>query len=987
MKRNPLRRFCRRALWIAGLGLAGAASALAGLTVTHLRCEYRENPLGIDALQPRLSWQVTAPERGQRQTAYRIIVASSRAKARVHEGDVWDSGIVRGAQTLNVAYAGRPLVSRQECFWRVQVWDRDERPSEWSPVAWWTMGLLRPEDWRAQWISYRDETPLPTNRNVLHLAPARYYRRGFDTSGEIRRATLYVSALGLVDFYVDGRRVSENYFEPGWADYHRRAYYRTHDVTKLLRGHDVPHDLAKRLESHVTHQLDAVVADGWYAGYVGFGHLLGFGPNRLGRCLYGKAPALLAQLEIEFTDGRRIVVGTDSSWQVSADGPLREADIIMGEAYDARRWEPWRQGGGRQPREPSSFRWESAVLAESNGPVPALFYDNRGAREVDLGFRAPAKLQAYPAPPIRVTQELPAVKLTEPEPGVYLFDLGQNFAGVIRLKVHGPAGTKVKIRYGEMLHPDGRLMTENLRKARATDFYILRGDPHGEVWQPRFTYHGFRYVELTGLPERPDRDAVTGLVLHNDTPMVGEFACSDEVMTRFWKNTRWTQRANFVEMPTDCPQRDERLGWMGDAQAYIGAACYNADTAAFYTKWLDDVEEAQLPYGAYPDYCPYPMGAGTPGKNFGTAWTDAGVICPWTVWQVYGDTRVIERHWDSMARFMEWRRATTSPKGLGASIGNPWGDWLNVNDPTPIEYIDTCYHALDCRMMAEMADAIGRTVEAAQYRARFQTVQKAFRDAYLNADGTLKVDSQTAHVLALEAGLVEGEAATRIAARLAEKIAANEHRMTTGFLGTKALLPALSAHGQHELAVRLFQSRRFPSWGYEVVNGATTVWERWDSYTREHGFEGQSGHQNAAMNSFSHYAFGAVTEWMFRDLAGIRRDGPGFDRLIIHPGPPEPSDRTDPAPISWVRARYDGPHGRVVSNWRREGDTFRLDVVIPANTTATVLLPTDDLHHVTESDRNLGEAEGVEILGVRDGRVALRVGSGEYHFAAPRPPA
>lgn len=960
MKHAPRSFLCpgRLAGGVLGL-LLGAVSLSAGLHVTHLRCEYRDNPLGIDALPPRLSWQVTSPERGQRQTAYRVIVASTPEQAHLGRGDLWDSGIVANAQTANIAYAGRPLESRQRCFWRVRVWDRDNRPSEWSPVAHWSMGLLQPDDWQAKWISYRDTAPLHTNRNELFLPPARHYRKQFTgrSSAPVRRATLYVSALGLADVRINGRRVTDDYFVSGWADYHERAYYRTYDVTALIGG---------------ANQITATVADGWYAGYVGFGVLLGFGPYQSGRCLYGKTPALLLQLELERADGSREIVGTDESWQVSADGPEREADLIMGEAYDAR----------RAPAEgaSSAWEWERAILAEQNGPVPAIFHDNRGDRRVDLGFQPPAKLQAYPAPPIRVTQELAATHLTEPRPGVYIFDLGQNFAGVIRLRVHGPAGTRVKIRYGEMLHPDGRLMTENLRKARATDFYTLRGDADGEVWQPRFTYHGFRYVELTGLPAKPDLGAVTGLVLHNDTPLTGEFACSDPVLTRFWKNTQWTQRANFIEVPTDCPQRDERLGWMGDAQAYAGAASYNADTAAFYTKWLDDVEEAQLPYGAYPDYCPYPMGAGTPRKNFGTAWTDAGIICPWTVWQFYGDTRVIERHWDSMARFMDWRMATTAPDGLGVSIGNTWGDWLNVNDPTPIEYIDTCYHAQDCRLMAEMADAIGRPVEAANYRHRLAAVQKAFRQHYLAPDGTLKVSSQTAHVLALDMGLLRPSQADAVAAKLAEKIATNRFRMTTGFLGTKPLLPVLSAHDRHDLAVRLFQSRRFPSWGYEVVNGATTVWERWDSFTKEHGFEGQSGHQNASMNSFSHYAFGAVTEWMFRDLAGIQRGAPGFGRIVLRPAPPAPDSNPDQPPISWVRARYDSLHGRIVSEWRRDGDSFRLHAVIPANTTATVLLPGKDVQRVREGGRPLGEVPGVDYLGLREGRVALRIGAGEYRF-------
>lgn len=954
----------RRFLALSGIVQCSPLLLAAGLTATGLRTEYLENPLGIDATPPRLTWRVESDERGQRQTACRIIVASTEAGARAGEGDLWDSGILQSDQTVNLPYSGRPLESRQQCFWRVRAWDRDGRPSDWSEVAHWSMGLLNPKDWSAEWIAYRDEEPLHTSREKLHLPPARHYRHRFEvpTSMRVRRATLYFSALGLAECHLNGQRVGDAYFESGWADYRQRAYYRTHDVTKLVRDGE--------------NCLGAIVADGWYAGYVGYGLLVGQGPFASGRNMYGKTPALLAQLEIEYADGHKQVIETGGDWEVSHDGPMREADMIMGEAHDARLDDPdWCQPGGG-----GKWAWEPAVLASVNGRVPAVLHDNLGTREVDLGFKAPPKLQAYSAPPIRITEELPARALTEPADGVFIFDLGQNIAGIVRLRVKGEAGTLLKLRYGEMLHPDGRLMTENLRRARATDFYTLRGDPEGEDWQPRFTYHGFRYVEVSGLAVEPGLEAVTGLALHNDTPLTGEFACSDEVMTRFWKNTQWTQRANFIEVPTDCPQRDERFGWMGDAQIYIGTAGCNADVAAFFTKWLDDLEEAQLPYGAYPDYCPYPMGHGTPGKNFGTAWTDAGIICPWTVWQLYGDTTVIERHWASMTRFMEWRRATTTPEGLGVSIGNPWGDWLNVNETTPIEFIDTCYHAQDCRMMAEMAGAVGRVTEARNCRQRLKSIQDAFQKEYLDEDGALTVDTQTAHVLVLDMGMVAPARRAGIAARLAEKIAENDHRMATGFLGTKPLLPVLSANGYHDLAVRLFQSRRFPSWGYEVVNGATTVWERWDSYTVEHGFNGQSGNQNASMNSFSHYSFGAVAEWMFRELAGIRSDGPGFKRLLLCPSMPTPESNPDVEPVRWARARQDSLRGRIASEWRRERERVIYRVAVPANVTATVLLPTADPHNVTEGGRSLGEVEEVTYLGMRAGRVALGIGSGDYRF-------
>jgi alpha-L-rhamnosidase len=677
------------------------------LTVLGLRTEYLPNPEGIEATQPRLQWQLASTQRGQKQTAYRILVASSAEALARDDGDFWDSGKVMSDATSQIAYAGKPLNSGQRCFWKVQAWDKDGNASAWSEPAKWSMGLLKSEDWKAQWISFKDESPLHTERQKLHLPPARHYRKDFDAPRSVKRATLYFSALGIAEMQLNGTRVGEAWFESGWADYARRAYYRTHDVTALVKQGQ--------------NRIGAIVADGWYAGYVGYGMLVGYGPGKTGRNIYGKTPALLAQLNIEYNDGTHEIVGTDATWQTSGDGPIREADMLMGESYDARRTDE------------QTWKWEAAIPAEANGSTKAKFFEPGINREIDLGFQKPPKLVAYTAPPIRVVEELAAQRITEPKPGTYIFDLGQNIAGVVRLKIKGPAGTVVQLRHGEMLHQDGRLMTENLRKARATDFYTLRGDPAGETWQPQFTYHGFQFVELTGLPEKPALDAITGLVLSNDTPATGEFACSDPVMTQFWRNTVRTQRANFLEIPTDCPQRDERLGWMGDAQIYVRTASYNADVSAFFTKWLDDVEEAQRDSGAYPDYAPYPFAHGKPGATHGTAWTDAGVICPWTIWQVYGDTRVLERHWGSMTKFMAWR-SKSDPELKGVSLGNTWGDWLNLNEATPIEYVDLCYHFTSARLMAQMAGALGKHAEAADFTARMAKLAANFKSQFLKPD-------------------------------------------------------------------------------------------------------------------------------------------------------------------------------------------------------------------------------------------------------------
>ncbi|MEY4385883.1 MAG: hypothetical protein RLY20_1166 [Verrucomicrobiota bacterium] len=696
----------------------------------------------------------------------------------------------------------------------------------------------------------------------------------------------------------------------------------------------------------------------------------------------------MAQLELEYTDGSRETIVTDKSWKTTGDGPVREGDFLMGEYHDARR----EMSGWTQPGFDDS-KWESAILASENGSVPANFVEfanpkngngvKKETRPVDLGFKRPPKLEAFPGEPVRVIGEIKPIAITSPTNGVYIFNLGQNFAGVVRLKVKGPAGTVIQLRYGEMLYPDGRLMNENYRKARSVDHYVLRGDKGGEEWTPRFTFHGFQYVEVTGYPGKPGKDAITGLVLHSDTPLASDFECSDPMANRLFKNVVWTQRANFLDLPTDCPQRDERFGWTGDAQIYVHTATLNADVAAFYTKWLRELMESQRPSGTFPGYAPYPF---QHGWDFGSAWCDAGVICPWTIWQAYGDTRVIERCWPDMVEFMNWRKAT-SKNFLGVVHGNDWGDWLSVGEKTPLDYVDTVYFAYSANLMSQMAAAIGKTQEAADYGKLFSQIKAAFGKKYLQFDGSLTVDTQTAYALALFMDLIPAEQRTKSGKILANKLRSGENAdssgMTTGFLGTRPLLPVLTSVGEHDLAVRHFQSRKFPSWGYEVSQGATTIWERWDSFTKEHGFQGKNGKQNAEMNSFAHYSFGAVCEWMFNQLAGIRSDGPGYEKIIIRPMPPTPGSNPEREAINWVKAYYDSIQGRISSAWRLKDGKFELETTIPPNTTATVYVPVSDAEKITEGGKPLAKVKDVKLLHVEGGRAVLAVGSGTYRFSAP----
>jgi alpha-L-rhamnosidase len=494
------------------------------------------------------------------------------------------------------------------------------------------------------------------------------------------------------------------------------------------------------------------------------------------------------------------------------------------------------------------------------------------------------------------------------------------------------------------------------------DTYILKGDPAGETWTPEFTYHGFQYVELTGFPGTPGKDAVTGIVIHSDTPYHGSFECSDPMLNKLYQNMVWTQRANFFEMPTDCPQRDERMGWTGDAQIYVNAATFNADIASFYTKWLRDLNDDAWDYGAYPAYAPRPLAR--PNEHHAAGWMDAGVICPWTIWQTYGDTRVIREHWRKMQDFMLWRKVR-DPELDGATDDCNFGDWLSLGDvKTPIQFIDLAYHAYCARLMSEMAAAIGHKQQAAGYRADADKVAAAFRKIYLKPDASLAVHNQSAYAMALFFDLIPAAQRTAAAGHLAGLVKDNGNKMTTGFLGTRPLLPALSATGHHDLAGILIQQREFPSWGYEVDNGANTIWERWNSYIK-----GKGVHE-PAMNSFSHYAFGAVCEWMMSELAGIDRAAPGFDRVRIAPRPT--------GSITRASASTETRHGKLACSWKIEDGSFHAEVTVPPNTTAEVTLPGKG-ERITERGVDVVLSNGIRK---RDGN-KLTIGSGNYQFSTP----
>ncbi len=608
----------------------------------------------------------------------------------------------------------------------------------------------------------------------------------------------------------------------------------------------------------------------------------------------------------------------------------------MGETYDARREMPgWDKPG----------------------------FEARGWMPVDVGAELHPVLQPHPGPEVKVVGRFKPKKITQPKPGVWVIDLGQNFAGVVQLRVKGKPGQRIQIRHAERLNPDGTIYTKNLRSARATDVYICRGDGI-ETWSPRFTFHGFQYVELTGLTEPPTQDTITGLALSSATPVVGDFECSDPMLNQLHSNIFWTQRANFIDVPTDCPQRDERLGWTGDAQIYIRTATLNCDVQAFFTKWLVDLEDAQRPDGQFPCVAPLVVA----GDDGGPAWADAGVICPWTIYEVYGDRRLLAQHYDAMKRYIAFCKNRCTPDLLPPKQFHCFGDWLNVHDPTPKDVIYTAYFAYSTMLTAKAAEALGRTDEARKYWDLYNRIRAAFNRAYVDQNGRIKGNSQTAYVLAIAFDLVQGKRLQQAAQHLIERIRARDWHLSTGFIGTKDLMLVLAKIGRNDVAYRLIHNDTYPSWGFSIKHGATTIWERWDGWTPEKGF------QDPGMNSFAHYSFGAVYQWMVENIGGIRNDGPSYKHLIIKPYPD--------GKLTWARVAYHSIRGLIQTHWERHGDRLTLDVLIPPNTSAIVYIPTNDPTTVRESGRPFSQAPGVQPIPTRrtPHAVAVRVGSGLYHF-------
>ncbi|MES2438298.1 MAG: family 78 glycoside hydrolase catalytic domain [Verrucomicrobiota bacterium] len=1056
-----------------------SAELTASVTAGNLRCEYLTEPRGIEVTRPRLSWIVESFERGERQSAYQILAASSQELLAQDKGDLWDSGKVPGDATNQIVYNGSGLASRARCFWKVRSWDKDGEPSDWSKPASWTLGLLHPSDWSAKWIdaaarmkraadqpvpvilkayyevvdrstfsdvtetvsrqartgefdldvenqsfgsdpaygkvkqlrveyeisgkkssrifaekmtlrfphdlpppativraAYESEDgsgsldvtkklatrqaetgsfslmvdngslggdPAPNRKKRLNVefsvngrmmvksidentrfessdlvepATVPYLRKTFTVGKPVVRATVYATALGVYELKINGKRVGDHFLAPEWTDFAKRVRYQEYDVTSLLAaGKNV---------------LGGQVANGWYSGHIGNG----------GFRYWGKSPALFAQLELTYADGSTERIITDKSWK-SHISALTATDFMLGEDYDATR--------------------------EIRGWDKPEFDDSEWMQVVERVEPA-RQMNGQVMEPVRQLSTIRPKALTEPKPDRWTYDLGQNMVGIVRLKISAAAGTKITLRHAEMLNPDGTVYTDNLRGAPSTDTYICKGGGV-EIWQPSFTFHGFRYVELTGVSKKPPMDAVTGIVIASDTPQVGKFACSDGQVNQLQSNIEWGQRGNYLSVPTDCPQRDERLGWMGDAQVFVRTATFNADVAAFFTKWLVDVTDSQEPSGRFDDVAPFA------GPSKGTpAWGDAGVICPWTIYQAYGDSRLLERQYPSMAGWVEYCKGESSNFIRSGNRGSDYGDWLSIGADTDKELIGTAYFAYSAHLVSRAAAALGKTGDAAKYGELFESIKKAFIGKYVSADGKITGNTQCAYLMALKFDLLPDELRSKAADHLEADIIARDYHLSTGFVGVSYLLPELTKAGKIDTAYRLLHQDTFPSWLFSVKMGATTIWERWDGWTPDKGF------QNVIMNSFNHYSLGSCGEWLYGSVAGIDSDPakPAFKQIVIKP--------VIGGRLSEASGELRSIHGLITSAWSASDGNFTLTATIPTNTVATVHIPAKDVADVRESGKAAAEADGVEFLRMEGGAAVFAVGSGRYQFATGNTP-
>ncbi|NRA48014.1 MAG: family 78 glycoside hydrolase catalytic domain [Phaeodactylibacter sp.] len=892
------------------LSICLLTTVLHSMSIYDLQCEHKTDPIGIDIPAPRLSWKLKQSNNGLMQKAYALQVATDPAFSL--KSMVWETGKVTSGQSVLVPYSGPALASGERYFWRVKVWGNGGEISDWSSPAFWETGLLDAKDWTADWIE-------PVQKEEKD-GPAYLLRKEFKLKGKIASARAYVSARGLYECFLNGQQVGDQVFTPGWTAYDDHIQYQVYDVTDLLvKGGNA---------------VGIHLGDGWFRGAMGWMDNWG---------LYGKKLGAIVQIEVRYTNGSKETIQTDNSWMGTANGPVVMNSIYNGEVYDARK--------------------EQTGWSESG-------FNAQGWKPVSVADHTKSNLTGAVSVPVQKVETLKPQSIFRTPEGTLVADFGQNLVGWVRLKVKGEAGTTITIRHAEVLDKDGAFYTDNLRAAKATLTYTLRGGTI-EEYEPSFTFMGFRYIEVEGFPGDLEPDNVTAVVIHSAMEPSGTFECSDTLINQLQHNIVWGQKGNFLDVPTDCPQRDERLGWTGDAQAFCRTAAFNMDVAAFFTKWLKDVAADQLENGAVPYVIPDVLR----NKGGSAGWGDAATIIPWDLYQVYGDTGLLAAQYASMKAYVDYIRKEAG-EDLIWNGGSVFGDWLfykphGNNHTSPDGYTDpdmiaTMFFAHSAHLLAKAAAVLGKDEEADAYQKLYESVKTVFQQEFVTPSGRIASDSQTAYVLALQFRLLPEDLAVKATAHLVEDIRNRNDHLSTGFLGTPYLCHVLSEQGHTELGYDLLLQKTYPSWLYPVTMGATTIWERWDGQRPDSTF------QDVGMNSFNHYAYGAIGDWMYRVVAGIEILEPGYKKIGIQPHPD--------ARLQYAKATYESAYGKVASGWSLEDGTLILTVQVPPNTTAVIRLPDANLSAVEADGGPLLSHPDFENVRQVEGTVLLDAVPGSYEF-------
>jgi alpha-L-rhamnosidase len=903
-------------LFLASLALAmSSAFVFAQSKAVDPKVENAINPVGIDVSKPVFSWKLQSDKRNVIQTAYEIKVAKDAGSLSSDKNLLWTSGKVSSDKSLYVEYAGPAVESGQKYFWQVRVWDNSGKASPWTSVSSWQMGMLKSSDWKAKWI-----TPAYQEDSVTKPSPL--LRKTFQSSKKIQSATAYISSLGLYEGFINGKRIGDAYLTPGWTNYAKRIQYQQYDVTNLL--------------SQGNNAIGVTLGSGWYRGFIGFSGQKNF---------YGKQLALLFQLEIKYADGTSDLITSDESWK-SSTGDIVSSEIYHGETIDHQK---------------EKAGWNTATFDDSKWT---------GVKIKDQGYD---KLLATYNEPIRKHETFKPIKIFKTPAGEQVIDFGQNLVGWVQLKANGKAGDKITLYHAEVLDKKGNFYTENLRPAKQQNVFILKGGSE-ETFEPHFTFQGFRYIKVEGYPGELKPESFTAIALYSDMKPTGNFTSSNPLINQLQKNIQWGQRGNFLDVPTDCPQRDERLGWTGDAQAFARTASYNFDVKNFFSKWLKDLASEQV-QGGVPFVVPNVITWGSSFAGNSAGWADAATVIPWDMYLAYGDKRILEDQYESMKGWVGYMERTS--KNDLWNTGFHFGDWLfyrpfDDNDGrsavTDKYLIAQCFFAHSTQLVLNAAKVLGKNDDVEKYSALLKRVKDAYNKEYVTSTGRLVSGTQTAYVLALNFDMLPESQRNQASDRLVENVKSYGNHLSTGFLGTPYLCHVLSRFGHDDVAYALLEQESYPSWLYPVKMGATTIWERWD------GIKPDSTFQTPGMNSFNHYAYGAIGDWMYRVVSGIDTEvsAPGYKSIVIKPH--------IGGKLTNASADLETKYGVVKSSWKITNGKLNFDVEIPANTKAVVYIPSSKDKMILESQKALSVSKDFKVRGVEGNYTVVELGSGKYQF-------